>query len=659
MPLVTAIFRGILRAFRGDLSLASACRRMVQCGAAVVFAAAAPGALPASAQSDPFAQPNVSVPSAPVLYKAPSGDSDYANILMKWARPKNNGGGRILEYRIIRQIKVLSETHDPVSCDSVSGYVNSGPTVLKGPDVFEFSNNIGSDIGHGTCVRWQISARNSAGWGQAAITDPLLRRPSHRDICSGARHVPLHGSQYSCVSPGRHLEGADFCKRAGGVLIWDPNHSNSKYKLRCEINNYHRCGERYERSLTLAPGKHTCALNSTAPGATFCLANSDYDLQHRECLCNGLTEEIENNQGAIQCGCGGLAHVGVPPKPMIVPVDNPIAGIDTTTCRCPAGKTYYPDTHACETTRPAVETNFDVNLVAGAGGTKTTANGVVKILHTRTVSFSMSVNVPSSLPSGSRPGSFTVRVGDSAAALCTGSFIQSGESGGKRHFVGDCPAVKIRAGEHDIAAKFRASGRDIQARLKLDVGDAQAECGIKKPDVNPIGGAWHTQFRECRVDQNAFYIIGDENNPPFCEDTLGCERLYDSLRQFGCNPPETLHKSGHLLYTHGAHANSDHSCVCADSGEATRADGSCYSDEEKALVAEFEREPLNLVSVVALLDQGVNPNLASGGVPLLFVAATLGDAEAVSILITAGADPNAQISKHGRGRRLSAGISGA
>ena len=667
MPLVTAIFRGILRAFRGDLSLAPACRRMVQCGAAVVFAAAAPGALPASAQSDPFAQPGgVSKPSAPIILNSrdyvAAPDAEYRNFTIKWARPANSGGGRILEYRITRSKAPLSGRQDPARCDLLSEpgnhsirYAADSFEAFRGPDVFELSD--GTNISHGNCVRWHISARNAAGWGPAAATNPLLTRHGNTDRCdvnpAQAPTIPVGlDSAVTCPATAS-LENSDWCKRAGGALIWRKSEESNdpNFYLVCNFpgNVKHKCDSRYPRP------RHDSVSDVTSCGIggleTYCGSYSVYNVRHRECICTRLAvvKSVTHKTGNTPANIAGVQTCGCDSG-----VANPIAGIETVgtgACRCPAGKTYYPDTHACETTRPAVETNFDVNLVAG--GEKTTADGVVEINHTRSVSFSMSVNVPSSLPSGSRPGSFTVRVGDSAAALCTGSLTQSGESGGKRHFAGNCSA-QIQAGKHDIAAKFRVSGRDIQAPLKVHVGtDRQGECERKNPAVNPVGGRYEPGDGTCELDREAFYkTLGDpaQGNVPRCfTDTdhasvpTNCVRHYAELRAAGCNPPETLHKQGSANHLPSVNPLSDYSCVCADTGEATRADGSCYSDEEKALVAEFEREPLDLVSVVALLDQGVNPNLTSGGIPLLFVAATLGDAEAVSILITAGVDPNTQI----------------
>ena len=678
MPLVTAIFRGILRAFRGDLSLAPACRWMVRCAGVVVFVAAALGALPANAQSDPFAQPGgVSKPSAPIILHG----HDYVavpnyvtltvgsvvtisliNFAIKWTRPENSGGGRILEYRITRSKAALSLGQDPARCDllseSVLPYVADSYEAFVGPDVFEFADET-TDIPHGNCVRWHISARNAAGWGAVTVTNPLLTRAGRTDVCGGdSKGVPpvpigiasdTKEQILSCTG-SRDSEASDWCRRGNGKLIWNKTAEEAGAKDRefwliCKFPFEYGCDGRYPRRYDGA--NTTCGLSRDVRVRSYCGTYSNYNLRHRECICARLTEVESvtefghtppNIAGEQACGC----------KPNVVA--NPIAGIDTGTCRCPAGEIYYPDTHACALD---VGKNFDANPIDGE---KTVENGVVQINHTRSAIFVLTIMVPDTFLS--HPGWMTVQVGDSATPLCTGRFFHFSTSGGKRFFRATCPqqgpGVTIPAGKHDIAAKFQVSGHDFVAPLKVHVGtDRQGECERKNPAVNPVGGRYEPGDGTCELDRDAFYkTLGNpaNGNVPRCfTDTdhasvsTNCVRHYAELRAAGCNPPETLHKQGSANHLPSVSSFSDYSCVCADTGEPTKEDGSCYSDEEKALVAEFEREPLDLVSVVALLDQGVNPNLVSGGVPLLFVAATLGDAEAVSILITAGADPNAQI----------------
>ena len=666
MSLVTAIFRGILRAFRGDLSLAPHFRPIVQCAAAVAFAAAALVALPANAQSDPFAQPGgISKPSAPIILHGSDyvavPDAEYENFTIKWTRPANSGGGRILEYRITRSKAALSGPQDPARCDLLSEpgnqditYTTDNFEAFVGSDVFEFTD--GTSIAHRNCVQWHISARNAAGWGPAAATNPLLTRAGSTDSCAGGKQAPTLpiGLASSVTCPGLgNLENSDWCKRlTNGKLIYREGDeiagsNDSRFYLVCELANpNYNCDGRYTVRRP-REGVTWCGINAS----TYCGTYSNYNVRHRECICARLTEVESvkhkknttptNIAGEQACGCNANL------------VANPIAGIVVTTgregCRCPAGKTYYPDTHACETTLPEVEKDFNVNLITGKGGEKTIEDGVVKINHTRSVAFVLTITIPTSF--GSHPGWITVQVGDATTPLCTGRFFQLNVSGAKRIFRATCEA-QIRVGKHDIAAKFRISGHDFLAPLKIHVGtDRQGECERKNPEVNPVGGRYEPGDGTCELDREAFYkTLGDpaQGNVPRCftsidhtDVTTNCAQHYAELRAAGCNPPETLHKQGSANHLPSVNPLSDYSCVCADSGEATRADGSCYSDQEQALIEEVKKvsPPPNLATVRALLAHlDVKPNLFDSGVPLLAIAATLLHAEVVSVMITAGAD---------------------
>ena len=81
----------------------------------------------------------------------------------------------------------------------------------------------------------------------------------------------------------------------------------------------------------------------------------------------------------------------------------------------------------------------------------------------------------------------------------------------------------------------------------------------------------------------------------------------------------------------------DSQCLCAREGDAD--EFGCPSEFDAALIREVRKPSPDLAAIRALLDRRANPNVASGGIPLLVVAATLLHAEAVRALITAGADP--------------------
>ena len=85
----------------------------------------------------------------------------------------------------------------------------------------------------------------------------------------------------------------------------------------------------------------------------------------------------------------------------------------------------------------------------------------------------------------------------------------------------------------------------------------------------------------------------------------------------------------------------DSQCKCPDG--ATEDEFGCQSDYDLTLIAEVQKRSPDLDVVRDLLDKGARPNITiSAGTTLLIVAATLGHAEIVSVLVTAGADANAR-----------------
>ena len=67
----------------------------------------------------------------------------------------------------------------------------------------------------------------------------------------------------------------------------------------------------------------------------------------------------------------------------------------------------------------------------------------------------------------------------------------------------------------------------------------------------------------------------------------------------------------------------------------------CVAHED-VLLAEIRKDSPSLVTVLQALEAGASPDHKAGEVPLLIVAATMGHAEIVSVLVTAGADPDAR-----------------
>ena len=83
----------------------------------------------------------------------------------------------------------------------------------------------------------------------------------------------------------------------------------------------------------------------------------------------------------------------------------------------------------------------------------------------------------------------------------------------------------------------------------------------------------------------------------------------------------------------------DGQCQCPNG--ASPDEIGCPSEHDPALLAEVQKPSPNLATVRFLLDQGARVNLTnSARLPILIIAARMRHAEVVSVLITAGADPN-------------------
>ena len=92
----------------------------------------------------------------------------------------------------------------------------------------------------------------------------------------------------------------------------------------------------------------------------------------------------------------------------------------------------------------------------------------------------------------------------------------------------------------------------------------------------------------------------------------------------------------------GAQVVEDGACACPAGLVFADNDATCLPPADAALVAEVYKSPPVLATIRALLDDNANPNLTlANGAPLVFAAATLKRDQAMSVLITAGANPYA------------------
>ena len=209
---------------------------------------------------------------------------------------------------------------------------------------------------------------------------------------------------------------------------------------------------------------------------------------------------------------------------------------------------------------------------------------------------------------------------------------------------GVCPA------EHRILADGTCSACPVGQLVKDGACAApttpEEKCEAAKWDYHPATGVCVINFTIggsvdrktlCRFDNAVI------NFNPFCREVFGPDYSFPHKPADGsapayvynCDPDGSKRLRPATVNTAGATA-----CSCAVAGQTLRADlGKCVP--RAALIAEIEKDKPALAAVRFMLEQGVNPNLTvSAGVPLLFVAATLLHAEAVSVLITAGADPS-------------------
>ena len=131
-----------------------------------------------------------------------------------------------------------------------------------------------------------------------------------------------------------------------------------------------------------------------------------------------------------------------------------------------------------------------------------------------------------------------------------------------------------------------------------------------------------------------------------------CGRLspakgYDDSGAGACVAP-SADSCGRLSPAKGYDDSGAGACV-APSAESCRRlspakvyDAEACADPQDVLLAEIQKESPSLVTVIQALDAGADPDHKAGEVPLLIVAATMGHAEIVSVLVTAGADPDAR-----------------
>ena len=178
-----------------------------------------------------------------------------------------------------------------------------------------------------------------------------------------------------------------------------------------------------------------------------------------------------------------------------------------------------------------------------------------------------------------------------------------------------------------LAARYQASSDEAEKRVLEVMGGYLTDQGAECSKYAPLSAeALCGSRRSCAADgvakSHACGRCGNGNNV-LAADGGTCAAA--------CGANEDL----------DATAWPEPACGCADGG-APNARGQCLGDfDDDLLDAVQQAEPV-VASVVALLNDGANPNLISDdGIHILVAAATLLHADVISVLVTAGATPRA------------------
>ena len=587
-------------------------------------------------------------------------------LILRWGAPLHSDGGEILEYRVRRQRSVsgaVSKTGSnswPALCDTLAANQWNRPTGYTnfGPDVFEHTYDTIdahlAGLANYSCYRFYVSARNAAGWGPEAVTDPIMVRPARGGSAVSCRADQArawntgvdYAANHGCLSRDV-VQGVDACHRIGGGYV---TQFRPRYGRSDQNRDGHLC-HREDENVTCGPYRREQVVDYQLLGVVWdrdvlchigegphCPSGEFYDFAHRACMCNGM---------------------GARPAPGGVCVCS-VEGADNN-CNCPSGTVYHPDINKCAYGKWGEEFALTSPL---SGAVEPDEVGEVRLRVYRTAT-------GEPFPEG---GVFNVYLGDSKTPLadsCRNAALEfktvtlTNPARRVAGVEGTC-SPNLPVGTHNLRAEYQlraghmlvGGGRrncdaTCQARTRLRAfalpsaavtveQERQKNCENPNPAINPAGGEWRSEAMQCLLRTEAFFrktgdfVCGHNDAAGLPE----CDDVFAEMRKVDCLAEGLVYKQ-----EGGAGVTPDYSCVCPHLGEVRGVNGSvCSSESDTKLINEVQSPSATKASVLALLEEGASPNLVDiDRNPLLVVALTMGHAEIVSVLITAGAEASVQI----------------
>ena len=587
-------------------------------------------------------------------------------MILRWGAPLHSDGGEILEYRVRRQRSVsgaVSKTGSnswPALCDALAANQWNRPTSYKhfGRDVFEHTYDTIdahlSGLANYSCYRFYVSARNAAGWGPEAVTDPVMVRPARGGSAVSCRADQArawntgvdYAANHGCLSRDV-VQGVDWCHRVSGGYI---TQFRPRYGRSDQNRDGHIC-HREDENVTCGPYRREQIVDYQLLGVVWdrdvlchigegphCPSGEFYDFAHRACMCNGM---------------------GARPAPGGVCVCS-VEGADNN-CNCPSGTVYHPDINKCAYGKWGEE--FALTSPP-SGAVEPDEVGEVRLRVYRTATGE----------AFSEGGVFNVYLGDSKTPLadsCRNAALEfktitlTNPARRVAGVEGTC-SPNLPVGRHNLRAEYQLRGDHMlvgggrsncdatcQARTRLRAfalpaaavtveQERQKSCENPNSAINLVGGKWDSEEMQCQLPTEAFFsktgefVCGYNGAAGVPE----CDDVFAEMRKVDCLAEGLVYKQ-----EGGAEETPDYSCVCPHLGEPRSVNGGeCSSALETELIAEVQKRRPDRDAILALLDKGARPDLSSSeGVPILVIALTMGHAEVVSILITAGANASVRI----------------